>query len=107
MAIEEMQALMDRALERMVDCVEAGEEIPMAERVRFRYEASRIIEKSVAAVGELFANAGGRSVFLGSPIQQRFLDVNTARAHVANNPTGFARNFGAIQLGMPNQDMFV
>ncbi|MFM7273399.1 MAG: acyl-CoA dehydrogenase family protein, partial [Gammaproteobacteria bacterium] len=107
MAIEEMQALLDRALARMVDCVEDGREIPMDERVRFRFEASRIIEKSVATVGELFANAGGRSVFLGSPIQQRFLDVNTARAHVANNPTGFARNFGAIQLGAPNKDVFV
>jgi 3-hydroxy-9,10-secoandrosta-1,3,5(10)-triene-9,17-dione monooxygenase len=107
MAIEEMQALLDRALARMVECVEDGREIPMDERVRFRFEASRIIEKSVATVGELFANAGGRSVFLGSPIQQRFLDVNTARAHVANNPTGFARNFGAIQLGAPNKDVFV
>jgi 3-hydroxy-9,10-secoandrosta-1,3,5(10)-triene-9,17-dione monooxygenase len=107
MAIEEMQALLDRALERMVGCVESGEEIPMKERVRFRYEASRIIEKSVSTVGELFANAGGRSVFLGSPIQQRFLDVNTARAHVANNPTSFARNFGAMQLGAQNADVFV
>lgn len=107
MAIQEMQALLDRALARMVECVEDDREIPMDERVRFRFEASRIIEKSVATVGELFANAGGRSVFLGSPIQQRFLDVNTARAHVANNPTGFARNFGAIQLGAPNADVFV
>ena len=99
--------MLDRALERMVGCVESGDEIPMNERVRFRYEASRIIEKSVATVSELFANAGGRSVFLGSPIQQRFLDVNTARSHVANNPTSFARNFGAVQLGMKNADVFV
>jgi 3-hydroxy-9,10-secoandrosta-1,3,5(10)-triene-9,17-dione monooxygenase len=33
--------------------------------------------------------------------------VNTARAHVANNPTSFARNFGAMQLGAQNADVFV
>ncbi len=92
---------------QMVGCVGSGMEIPLADRVRYRYEASQIIEKSVAVVGELFANAGGRSVFLGSPIQQRFLDVNTARAHVANNPVPFARNFGAVQLGMENGDVFI
>jgi len=96
-----------RALGDLVDCVEAGREIPMASRVRYRYEASRIVDKAVAIVGELFANAGGRSVFLGSPIQQRFLDVNTARAHVANNPVPFSRNLGGVQLGMDSTDVFV
>jgi 3-hydroxy-9,10-secoandrosta-1,3,5(10)-triene-9,17-dione monooxygenase len=107
LGIAEIDALLFRALGDMVDCVEAGREIPMASRVRYRYEASRIVDKAVAIVGELFANAGGRSVFLGSPIQQRFLDVNTARAHVANNPVPFSRNLGAVQLGMDSTDVFV
>ena len=51
--------------------------------------------------------AGGQSVFLGSEIQQRFLDVHTARAHVANNPTSFARNLGGLGLGMDNGGFFV
>lgn len=106
-AIAEMESLLYRSLDAMLEAVNAGREIPMSDRVRYRYEASLIVEKAVAAVGELFANAGGRSVFLGSPIQQRFLDVNTARAHVANNPTSFARNFGAVRLGMENADFFV
>lgn len=107
LGIAEIDALLFRALGDMVECVEAGREIPMASRVRYRYEASRIVDKAVAIVGELFANAGGRSVFLGSPIQQRFLDVNTARAHVANNPVPFSRNLGAVQLGMDSTDVFV
>ncbi|MBP6052128.1 MAG: flavin-dependent monooxygenase [Pseudomonadales bacterium] len=107
LALAELDAVFERSMAQMVGCVGSGMEIPLADRVRYRYEASQIIEKSVAVVGELFANAGGRSVFLGSPIQQRFLDVNTARAHVANNPVPFARNFGAVQLGMENGDVFI
>lgn len=105
--LAELDVLFGRSLAHMLGCAESGTEIPIADRVRYRYEASLIVEKSVAVVGELFANAGGRSVFLGSPIQQRFLDVNTARAHVANNPVPFARNFGAVQLGTENTDVFV
>jgi 3-hydroxy-9,10-secoandrosta-1,3,5(10)-triene-9,17-dione monooxygenase len=107
LGIAEMETLLSRALGAMVEQVNAGREIPLADRVRYRYEASLIVDKSVRVVGELFANAGGRSVFLGSPIQQRFLDVNTARAHVANNPVSFERNLGAVQLGMENRDVFV
>jgi 3-hydroxy-9,10-secoandrosta-1,3,5(10)-triene-9,17-dione monooxygenase len=66
-----------------------------------------VIEKSIEIVDLLFEVAGGGSVFLGSEIQQRFLDIHTARAHVANNPVGFARNLGAVALGTENKDMFV
>ena len=45
--------------------------------------------------------------FAGSEIQKLFLDVHTARAHVANNPVNFSRNYGAMQLGAENTDYFV
>ena len=61
----------------------------------------------VEVVDSLFSSAGGASVFHGSPIQQCFLDIHTARAHVANNPTVFARNLGAVALGAANTDFFV
>jgi 3-hydroxy-9,10-secoandrosta-1,3,5(10)-triene-9,17-dione monooxygenase len=34
-------------------------------------------------------------------------DIHIARCHVANNPTPFARNLGATQLGMENTDVFI
>ena len=69
--------------------------------------ATLVIDKCIGVVDELFSSAGGSSVFLGSDIQQRFLDIHTARAHVANNPTAFARNLGAVSLGADNTDYFV
>lgn len=105
--IDEIEAILYRNFDRMTDAVNAGQEIPLQDRVLYRYQASLVIEKCIAAIDSLFNSAGGRSVFLGSEIQQRFLDIHTARAHVANNPTPFARNLGAMQLGMENTDFFV
>ncbi len=105
--IDEMECILMRNFDRMMACVNAGEEIPMDERILYRYQSSLIIEKSMDVVDTLFNVAGGGSVFLGSDIQQKFLDIHTARAHVANNPTSFARNLGATQLGVDNSDVFL
>lgn len=105
--IDEMEAVLFRNFDRMMDAVNTGEEIPMDERILARYQASLVIEKSITVVDKLFEAAGGQSVFAGSEIQQRFLDIHTARAHVANNPTSFGRNLGATSLGVGNQDFFV
>ena len=96
-----------RNFDHMMVCVNAGEEIPMDDRILYRYQSSLIIEKSMAVVDHLFSVAGGGSVFIGSAIQQKFMDIHTARAHVANNPTSFGRNLGATQLGVDNADVFL
>ena len=105
--VDEIEAILYRNFDRMMAAVNKGEEIPLEDRVLYRYQASQVIEKCIAAIDSLFNSAGGRSVFLGSEIQNSFLDIHTARAHVANNPTPFARNLGAMQLGMENTDFFV
>ena len=105
--IDEMEALLYRNFDRMLAQVEAGESIDIEERARYRLHAARVIEKSMEVVDSLFSVAGGGSVFLGSDIQQRFLDIHTARAHVANNPTSFARNLGGLHLGAENGDVFI
>lgn len=105
--IDELETILFRNFEHMMELVSSGQEIPMASRIMYRYQASLVIEKSITIIDQLFESAGGASVFLGSEIQQRFLDVHTARAHVANNPTGFGRNLGATELGLENSDFFV
>jgi len=105
--IDETEAIMYRNFRRMMSAVNAGEEIPMIDRIKYRYQASLVIERMMKAVDLLFDIAGGRSVFDGSPIQEIWHDVHIARAHVANNPIGFARNLGAVQLGADSTDVFV
>lgn len=105
--IEEMSGVMFTNFDRMMDALRAGESIGIDDRILYRYQASLVIDKSIDVVDSLFSSAGGSSVFLGSEIQQRFLDIHTARAHVANNPTSFARNLGSVMLGADNADFFV
>ena len=105
--LDAIETVMFRNYDVMVD--KAGNQggIPMIDRVKFRYDASLVIEKCLEVVDTLFSNAGGGAVFAGSEIQKIFLDVHTSRAHVANNPVSFSRNYGAMQLGVENTDYFV
>ncbi len=105
--IDETEAIMYRNFDEMMEAVNNGREIPMEDRVKYRYQASLVIERMMKAVDMIFDIAGGRSVFKGSPIQDIWHDIHIARAHVANNPIGFARNFGAMQLGADSTDVFV
>jgi 3-hydroxy-9,10-secoandrosta-1,3,5(10)-triene-9,17-dione monooxygenase len=106
-AIEEMTSVMLANFDAMLRTVRAGGTIALEDRILYRYQAALVIDKCIEVVDSLFSSAGGSSVFVGSPIQQCFLDIHTARAHVANNPTAFARNLGAVSLGAANTDYFV
>jgi 3-hydroxy-9,10-secoandrosta-1,3,5(10)-triene-9,17-dione monooxygenase len=77
------------------------------QRILYRYQASIVIDKCIAAIDTLFDVAGGRSVFLGHPLQQIWHDIHIARAHVANSPAAFARNLGSTMLGLDNTDYFI
>ena len=105
--IDETETIMYRNFDRMAALVTSGQEIPLIDRVRYRYQASVVIDRMGTAVDRLFEVAGGRSVFNGAEIQDIWRDIHIARAHVANNPTSFARNFGAMALGGENGDAFV
>jgi 3-hydroxy-9,10-secoandrosta-1,3,5(10)-triene-9,17-dione monooxygenase len=106
-SIEEMTTILLSNFDAMMDTMFHGVVIPLDDRILYRYQASLVIEKSMGVVDSLFYSAGGSSVFHGSAIQQCSLDIHTARAHVANNPIGFARNMGAVTLGAADQDFFV
>ncbi|WP_353227370.1 flavin-dependent monooxygenase [Novosphingobium sp.] len=77
------------------------------DRVRSRYEASLVADRCIEAMDLLMDVAGGRSVYAGNAFQDLWHDVRMARAHVANNPAGFARNYAAVLMGAENKDMFL
>ena len=88
--------------------MEAADWKPTIEqRVRYRYEASLVADRCIEAMDLLMDVAGGRSVYLGSEFQDLWHDVRMSRAHVANNPTGFARNYANVLMGGQNGDYFL
>lgn len=102
--VDELICVMDRNL----DTLSTGYcWLTLEDRIKFRYQASTVIDRCCDAMDLLMDSAGGRSVYTGSEIQQIFLDIHTARAHVANNPTTFARNYANYLLGGENKDFFV
>jgi len=105
--VDSVEAILYRNFDVMMEHVLAGREIPMIDRVRYRYQAATVIDTMKGAIDMLFDAAGGRSVFVGSEIQNIWRDIHIARAHVANNPVPFARNWGNMSLGGENQDVFI
>ena len=57
-----------------------------------------------AAIGDF---KGGEILYRGNTIQQAFLDIHCARAHVANNPYPYGRNLGAVRFGFDNASLDV
>ncbi len=105
--IEQSEAVMFRNFDQMMAQVQSGQPLDLFDRVRWRYQASIVIDDMTRAVDRLFEVAGGHSVFNGAAIQDIWRDIRTARAHVANNPTAYARNLGAMAMGAENGDPFI
>jgi 3-hydroxy-9,10-secoandrosta-1,3,5(10)-triene-9,17-dione monooxygenase len=106
-AAADVDAGRDRVLSNfaeMMRLVRAGEEIPLAQRARYRWDAAKATDWSVRAVDRLFEASGGRGIFLNNPIQRAWRDVHAIRAHVGNNPERAAAVFGRSEFGLPPQD---
>ncbi len=105
--LDEVRAILRRNFDEMMECVRAGEKIPVERRVQYRYESARAVVRCVEVVDSLFTASGGRALFDGHPIQRYWQDVHAARAHYANNPDKPGRNLGRVMLGMKNTDFFI
>ena len=105
--VDEAETILFRNFDRLVENAQAGRETPIQDRIKYRYQASIVIDNMIKAIDTLFEVAGGRSVYHGAPIQQIWHDIHITRAHVANNPVPFARNMGNVLLGGDNTDLFV
>lgn len=106
-AILEMRAVLQRNFAEMLTCVRAGREISMSDRVRYRYESAQIARRCADLCDELMPLLGGRAIYMDSPLVRCWLDINAARAHVANDPNLIGTSLGALYLGEPIQEFFV
>jgi len=105
--VDETRLVLDRNFGEMMSLVQAGKDIPIDRRVRFRYDSAMAVVKSAEAIDLLFTASGGRAIFLSNPLLRYFLDVHAARAHYANNPDKPGRNFGGVALGAKTVDYFI
>jgi 3-hydroxy-9,10-secoandrosta-1,3,5(10)-triene-9,17-dione monooxygenase len=102
-----MKTVLHRNFDEIMASVRAGREIPLADRLRYRYESSQIVRRCADLCDELMPLVGGRAIYMDSPIVRFWLDLNAARAHVANDPNLIGRSLGAMYLGEQVQEFFI
>jgi len=105
--VEQVEMVLHRNFSTMMELAEAGERIPIEQRVGWRWDSSDAVSRCITVVDELFTLCGGRGIFLNSPMQRYFRDIHGARAHYANRPDPSGRNYGGVQLGMRTTDFFI
>jgi len=99
--LDEMEAVLRRNFDDLVAIVEAGEEIPMAKRQLYRFQSSSVARRCADLVDNLLPLLGGRAIYMHSPIIQPWLDLNAARAHVANDPNNMGPDLANGLMGIP------
>ena len=107
-AIDEMKLVMERNFDVLMSKIRAGEPLAdIEQRVHFRFQAAQVVERSAKHAYQLFSACGGRGIFTDFPLYRYMLDIYAARAHYANNPDQFGRNYGSVVFGKENTDVFI
>ena len=106
-AIDEMKVVLENSFATMMTAMREGRELPMADRIRYRYQSSQIGRRCADLVDELVPLLGGRAIYMDSPILRCWLDINASRAHVANDPNLIGQTLGGMYVGQQPMDTFV
>ncbi|GAB2673375.1 flavin-dependent monooxygenase [Saccharopolyspora gloriosae] len=96
-----------RNISEEYELLKAGQEVPMALRLRARRDQVRGTARSIEAIDRLFENSGGRALASGTPIQRFWRDAHAGRVHAANDPERAYTMFGTGEFGLPIKDSMV
>lgn len=97
----EMELTQMATFDELMEIAERGEEIPMEKRALFAYQSSTVVRRLARLVDDMVQLLGGRAIYTSSDIIQPWLDLNAARAHVANDPNNRTADVVGTMLGQP------
>ncbi len=97
----EMETTLRLTFEDMMDCANRGEAIPMEKRALYAYQSSTVVRRLAGLVDDIVQLLGGRAIYTSSEIIQPWLDLNAARAHVANDPGNRTKDVIGTMLDQP------
>ncbi|WP_373090205.1 acyl-CoA dehydrogenase family protein [Sneathiella sp.] len=99
--ILEMELTHKATFDELIELAEKGKEIPMEKRALFAYQSSTVVRRLARLVDDMVQLLGGRAIYMSSDIIQPWLDLNAARAHVANDPNNRTADVVGTMLGQP------
>ncbi len=105
--IASMKATLFKIFDDMMALVRQGKDVPVEDRVFYKYQASRVARRCADIADELLLLAGARGVFNDNPIVRPWLDLKAGRAHIANNQNLAGLTLGGSFLGAPVMDTFL
>ena len=97
----EMELTLKSTFEDLMAIAERGEEIPFEKRALYAYQSSSVVRRLAALVDGMVQLLGGRAIYTSSEIIQPWLDLQAARAHVANDPNNRTKDVVGTMLGQP------
>ena len=106
-AVDEMKLVLNRNFEVLMEAARSGKQVDIDRRLQYRYQAAQVVERCARHAYQVLSACGGRGIFNDFPVVRHFLDIHAARAHYANNPDLFGKNFGGVMLGRDNTDFFI
>ncbi|NND69101.1 MAG: flavin-dependent monooxygenase [Halioglobus sp.] len=101
---EEMKLTMIRNFDAMMECCRNGEEIPIENRIRYRYDSAVVADRCLALSSKMLKAAGSGGIRGDSELLGYHLDILASQAHVANHSKPFAINMGGVMFGNENMD---
>lgn len=102
--LDEQMLVLDRDARELMEHAEANT-WTLERRAALGASTTATVSRCVSAIGKLMEFSGAKALYRGNVIQQAFLDIHCARAHVANNPYPYGRNLGAIRFGFQNESL--
>ncbi|WP_313801440.1 acyl-CoA dehydrogenase family protein [Sphingobium sp.] len=84
--VKEMELTHRAAFDEMMGYAERGEPVPMERRGLFAYQSASVVRRMADLADDMVKLLGGRAIYMSSPVIQPWLDLQAARAHVANDP---------------------
>ncbi|WEK42031.1 MAG: flavin-dependent monooxygenase [Candidatus Sphingomonas colombiensis] len=105
--VGEMELALRATFDDLMGYAERGESIPLDKRSAYRYQSSTVVRRCADLVGDILPLLGGRAIYMSSPIVQPWLDLNAARAHVANDPNNWTADMIGGLMGQAPAMMFM
>lgn len=102
--LDEQMLVLERDTRALMEHAERNSWTPEC-RAALGASTTATVSRCVGAIDSLMEFSGAKALYRGNAIQQAFLDIHCARAHVANNPYPYGRNLGAIRFGFPNESL--